>query len=104
MAVHYKKINTDLIERNSRSQLRLTPSLVLTIQSKGACLCDQVFIDSNILTRLLSIATFLDTSKWTLCSRRVAYISKSAIASPLSKGREQLTSIDTNHTRLKVLK
>lgn len=42
---------------------------VLAIESKSTSLGNQILIDRHILTRLLTISTLLDTSKWALCSR-----------------------------------
>ena len=53
---------------------------ILPVDRKGTSLRDEILIDSNILARLLTIPTLLDTSKRRFCGRCIAGVLFGAVS------------------------
>lgn len=70
-------IHTDVIA--NKFQVRKFPPaflpsnvcLVVSVKSESTSLGDQILVDSNILSRLLSVSRLLDSSKWRFSCRGV---------------------------------
>lgn len=59
-----------VISNNSKSSLlhfiflSLTGCLKVAVECQSTCLCDQILIDSNVLSGLLPISRLLNASEW----------------------------------------